>query len=316
MSTDTATINRSQSLLLTKGRIPVLAPARADRARLETLLSDVWTRESLPFPGMTVRARNEHLIRTSAHSVIRKLSVTSITSTFAKRSASLASIPRDLADDESAGEDDISVFTSTHLTTIESAPAMAEGHLCAEDLDQRLSAIDDDGSDQATASTVRARSLLESGSATGSRENSRRPRERRRITKKNPTSCQSGILTPDYVPLSLSPSPSTPVVAGALRSRSANGPNLKRQASLLSRKSVRSVCSAVDSAGRGVRKKRAGEHLGCGVDEFKQGQSPSCPVFTIQRPSTSPDKPGLNRWSKADVSRRGIVSQGFRGFFR
>ncbi|PSR92078.1 hypothetical protein BD289DRAFT_459806 [Coniella lustricola] len=90
LSSANATINRSQSLLATKGRVPVLTPPKADRARLEALLSDVWTREVLPFPGITARARNEHLIRSSAQSMIRKLSVTSIASTFSKRSPSLA----------------------------------------------------------------------------------------------------------------------------------------------------------------------------------------------------------------------------------
>jgi len=85
-------INRSQSLLTTNNRIPVLAPARGERARLEALLSDVWTRDILPFPGITARSRSEHLVRASASSVMRKLSVVSITSSFTKRSASLASV--------------------------------------------------------------------------------------------------------------------------------------------------------------------------------------------------------------------------------
>lgn len=79
-------INRSQSLLTTNSRIPVLAPSRGDRARLEALLSDVWTRDILPFPGITARSRSEHLVRTSASSVMRKLSVVSIASGFTKRS--------------------------------------------------------------------------------------------------------------------------------------------------------------------------------------------------------------------------------------
>jgi len=79
-------INRSQSLLTTNSRIPVLAPSRGDRARLEALLSDVWTRDILPFPGITARSRSEHLVRASASSVMRKLSVVSIASSFAKRS--------------------------------------------------------------------------------------------------------------------------------------------------------------------------------------------------------------------------------------
>lgn len=100
-----ASINRSQSLLTTN-RIPVLAPARADRIRLEALLADVWTREILPYPGMTSRARSEHLVRASASSMMRKLSVASITSNFTKRSGSLASLHTTAEDDES-GEHDI-----------------------------------------------------------------------------------------------------------------------------------------------------------------------------------------------------------------
>ncbi|KAJ5032522.1 uncharacterized protein L3040_009123 [Drepanopeziza brunnea f. sp. 'multigermtubi'] len=100
-----ASIHRSQSLLMTN-RIPVLAPSRADRIRLETLLADVWTREILPFPGMTSRARSEHLVRASASSMMRKLSVASIASNFTKRSGSMASLRMTFEDDES-GEHDI-----------------------------------------------------------------------------------------------------------------------------------------------------------------------------------------------------------------
>ncbi|KAM0252561.1 hypothetical protein ACHAQJ_007644 [Trichoderma viride] len=81
-------INRSQSLLTTTTRIPVLAPPRGERARLEALLSDVWSREVLPFPRMTVKSRSENLVRSSASTVIRKLSVASFASSFTKRSAS------------------------------------------------------------------------------------------------------------------------------------------------------------------------------------------------------------------------------------
>ncbi|PKK47957.1 hypothetical protein CI102_8008 [Trichoderma harzianum] len=85
-----STINRSQSLLTTTTRIPVLAPPRGERARLEALLSDVWSREVLPFPGMTVKSRSENLVRNSASTVMRKLSVASFASTFTKRSVSSA----------------------------------------------------------------------------------------------------------------------------------------------------------------------------------------------------------------------------------
>lgn len=97
-------MNRSQSLLTTN-RIPVLAPKRAERVRLEHAISDVWTRHILPYPGMGA-VRGDHLIRASASSMMRKLSMASITSSFTKRSNSLIShgpgksndIGRDLED--------------------------------------------------------------------------------------------------------------------------------------------------------------------------------------------------------------------------
>ncbi|KAG4284680.1 hypothetical protein FPRO04_05062 [Fusarium proliferatum] len=81
-----AGLHRSQSLLSTKVRTPVLVPSRSERARLEVLLSDVWSQDVLPLPSMTNIARNEQMIRRSASTVMRKLSVSSIT----KRSGSLS----------------------------------------------------------------------------------------------------------------------------------------------------------------------------------------------------------------------------------
>jgi hypothetical protein len=100
-------INRSQSLLTTTARVPVLAPSRGERARLEALLSDVWTRDILPFPGITARSRSEHLVRASASSVMRKLSVVAIASSFSKRSASLVSLQQ-----KAGTEDDTSQASS------------------------------------------------------------------------------------------------------------------------------------------------------------------------------------------------------------
>ncbi|CAG8976616.1 hypothetical protein HYALB_00002132 [Hymenoscyphus albidus] len=97
-SASSANINRSQSLLTTN-RIPVIASARAERIKLEGLLADVWTRDILPYPGMSGRARSEHLVRASASSMMRKLSVASITSNFTKRSGSIASLQK-MTDDE------------------------------------------------------------------------------------------------------------------------------------------------------------------------------------------------------------------------
>ncbi|KAF4782247.1 RhoGEF domain-containing protein [Colletotrichum scovillei] len=99
----TTSINRSQSLLTTNPRIPILAPPRGERARLEALMSDIWSRDILPFPGMTGRSRSEHLVRSSASTMMRKLSVASIASSFAKRSNSVASMGK-LIPDENAGE--------------------------------------------------------------------------------------------------------------------------------------------------------------------------------------------------------------------
>ncbi|CVK83039.1 uncharacterized protein FMAN_00653 [Fusarium mangiferae] len=58
-----AGLHRSQSLLSTKVRTPVLVPSRSERARLEVLLSDVWSQDVLPLPSMTNIARNEQMIR-------------------------------------------------------------------------------------------------------------------------------------------------------------------------------------------------------------------------------------------------------------
>lgn len=138
-------------------RIPVLAPPRAERIRLETLLADVWTREILPYPGMTSRARSEHLVRTSASSMIRKLSVASIASNFTKRSGSVASFQMTFEDDESGGHD-------VHRST----PSRAECHsdpISTLDLDDstrsRLSIIQDEKENVARSESL---DFLPSGS--------------------------------------------------------------------------------------------------------------------------------------------------------
>lgn len=86
----TAAIHRSQSLLTTH-RMIVLAPKRSERVRLEQSLSNVWTRETLPFPGMSL-SRSGNLIRASAGSLVRKLSLASMHTPFTKRSTSLTLI--------------------------------------------------------------------------------------------------------------------------------------------------------------------------------------------------------------------------------
>lgn len=86
----TAAIHRSQSLLTTH-QIAVLSPKRSERVRLEQSLSNVWTRDTLPFPGMSLN-RNGNIIRVSAGSLVRKLSLASMHTPFAKRSTSLTLI--------------------------------------------------------------------------------------------------------------------------------------------------------------------------------------------------------------------------------
>jgi hypothetical protein len=78
-------LGRSQSVQNPR-QIAILAPKRQDRIRMEKSLSDVWTSDILPYPGMPT-GRGEHLMRTSAGSFIRRLSSRS---PFTKRSSSLA----------------------------------------------------------------------------------------------------------------------------------------------------------------------------------------------------------------------------------
>lgn len=111
-STSRRPINRSQSLLTTNSRTPVLAPSRGERARLEALLADVWSRNVLPFPGMTARSRSEHLVRSSATTMMRKLSVANITSSLGKRSTSVPSMPK--ANDDALSHIDLDALDFRH----------------------------------------------------------------------------------------------------------------------------------------------------------------------------------------------------------
>lgn len=90
-------VTRSQSHL-SASHIPTLAPRRAERVRLETALEDVWTKDVLPFPGMSNR-RVENQIRASANSVMRKLSMVSIASNFSRRSPSFSSVSHTRSED-------------------------------------------------------------------------------------------------------------------------------------------------------------------------------------------------------------------------
>jgi hypothetical protein len=92
-----STVARSQSLM-SANYVPILAPRRAERIRLEAILEDVWTKDVLPFPGMTNR-RVENQIRASANSVMRKLSMASIASNFSRRSPSFSSMSNTRSDD-------------------------------------------------------------------------------------------------------------------------------------------------------------------------------------------------------------------------
>lgn len=92
-----STVTRSQSLM-SANHVPTLAPRRAERIRLETIMEDVWTKDMLPFPGMSNR-RVENQIRASANSVMRKLSMASIASNFSRRSPSFSSMSNTRSED-------------------------------------------------------------------------------------------------------------------------------------------------------------------------------------------------------------------------
>lgn len=82
-------IGRSKSVM-TASRVPILAPRRAERSRMESSLADVWTRDRLPYPAMSTH-RGDHPLRTSASSMLRRISRASISSSFSKRSVSTTS---------------------------------------------------------------------------------------------------------------------------------------------------------------------------------------------------------------------------------
>ena len=83
-------VGRSNSLLASN-RVPILAPKRMERTRMEQQLADVWTRELLPYPGMGGQ-RGENMIRNSASSMLQRLRGASLSSTFSKRSPSISSL--------------------------------------------------------------------------------------------------------------------------------------------------------------------------------------------------------------------------------
>ena len=115
-------ISRSQSLF-SSSRIPVLAPRRADRIRMEQSLAEVWTRELLPYPGMGA-SRGEQIIRASASSVMRKLSMASIATSFTIRSVSLVSLAEQTPRSERAEREPITGMDGAYDTALPPMPAV------------------------------------------------------------------------------------------------------------------------------------------------------------------------------------------------
>ncbi|KAK4168546.1 hypothetical protein QBC43DRAFT_102069 [Cladorrhinum sp. PSN259] len=170
-------INRSQSLLTTNARVPVLAPSRGERARLEALLSDVWTRDILPFPGITARSRSEHLVRSSASSVMRKLSVVSIASSFTKRSASLARLQqKGTAEDEVIrGKEDAQITPTVREQSEEASVSLLS--VIPDEGDRRSLSMCNSSHELGSAVTPRDTITGTATHTTGSnREGSSRPR--------------------------------------------------------------------------------------------------------------------------------------------
>lgn len=114
-------INRSQSLLSTQ-RVVVLAPKRSERIRLEHYLSDVWTRDVLPFPGM-IATRGGNILRASAGSLVRRLSRASMHGPFSRRSTSITVIPSRTSHEENQDARDDELLAST-----QSPPRVHEAH--------------------------------------------------------------------------------------------------------------------------------------------------------------------------------------------
>ncbi|KAL9045639.1 MAG: hypothetical protein Q9214_001349 [Letrouitia sp. 1 TL-2023] len=126
-------IRRSKSLIAVKS-IPILSPKRIDRLRMEASLAQVWTRDLLPYPGMSIN-RSEHTMRASASSVMRKFSKASITSSFSKRSVSATcliedrpgTLNTDLRQIEEAENEQDQRFYSNNCTGFTAARFVREG---------------------------------------------------------------------------------------------------------------------------------------------------------------------------------------------
>ncbi|KAF2857927.1 Dbl homology domain-containing protein [Piedraia hortae CBS 480.64] len=85
------TRSQTVSTLTGDSNAQILAPRRADRVRLESLLADVWTKDLLPYPGMTSKMTDP--LRASASNVIRKLSIASFASGFSASKRCVSSGP-------------------------------------------------------------------------------------------------------------------------------------------------------------------------------------------------------------------------------
>jgi hypothetical protein len=100
ISSGSSGLHRSQSLLTTRTKPPILAPPRSERARLENLLEDVWSRDILPFPGIGAGTRGGHLVRAS--SMMRRMSMASLAGSL-RRSASLGRTAKKLSEGAPGG---------------------------------------------------------------------------------------------------------------------------------------------------------------------------------------------------------------------
>lgn len=98
----------------------------------------------MPFPGVTARSRSEQLVRASASSVMRKLSVVGIGSSFAKRSASLGSLQLQKEKGGSAtGSSGGDKISRTSEGTRTAKPAVTQQWHCAQPASPVLSPITD-----------------------------------------------------------------------------------------------------------------------------------------------------------------------------
>ncbi|KAH8889580.1 Dbl homology domain-containing protein [Thozetella sp. PMI_491] len=152
-------INRSQSLICTSHKIPVLAPPHSARARIEASLSDVWTRDVLPFPGITTRSRSEKIVRASASSMMRKLSVATITTSFARRSASATSLNKAIRDGEGFGA--LGLLAEEKAATHSDRPIATSDEVPEDGCDSSLSIIPDGQRRSASGATVSTESSAE-----------------------------------------------------------------------------------------------------------------------------------------------------------